>query len=148
MKEGGKLNKNNYIFIERRIEMQYIIMLTIVLGMAVTDFLTGIIKACVNNDLSSTKMRKGGLNKIAEILVMASSCGLEIGIKKLGEYYNAESLAEITGAITAILVFGYIVIMEIISILENYAEINREAAWVKSLLKRLKNAANDKEDEK
>lgn len=126
--------------------MQYIIMLTIVLGMAVTDFLTGIIKGYVNNDLSSAKMRKGGLNKIAEILVMACSCGLEIGIKKLGNYYSAESLAKITGAVTAVLVFGYIVIMEIISILENYAEINREARWVRSLLSRFKNVNNDKEE--
>lgn len=126
--------------------MQYIIMLTIVLGMAVTDFLTGIIKGYVNNDLSSAKMRKGGLNKIAEILVMACSCGLEIGIKKLGNYYSAESLAKITGAVTAVLVFGYIVIMEIISILENYAEINSEAKWVKNLLKRLKSVKEESDD--
>ena len=132
--------------ISKEAKMQYIIMLTIVLGMAVTDFLTGIIKGYVNNDLSSAKMRKGGLNKIAEILVMACSCGLEIGIKKLGNYYSAESLAKITGAVTAVLVFGYIVIMEIISILENYAEINREARWVRSLLSRLKNVNNDKEE--
>lgn len=123
--------------------MQYIIMLTIVLGMAVTDFLTGLIKGYVNNDLSSTKMRKGGLNKIAEILVMACSCGLEIGIKLLGRYYSAESLAKITGTVTAIIVFGYIVIMEAISILENYAEINKQAAWVRTLLKRLKNVQKE-----
>lgn len=114
--------------------------------MAVTDFLTGIIKGYVNNDLSSAKMRKGGLNKIAEILVMACSCGLEIGIKKLGNYYSAESLAQITGAVTAVLVFGYIVIMEIISILENYAEINSEARWVKTLLKRLKSVKEENDD--
>lgn len=126
--------------------MQYIIMLTIVLGMAVTDFLTGIIKGYVNNDLSSAKMRKGGLNKIAEILVMACSCGLEIGIKKLGNYYSAESLAKITGAVTAVLVFSYIVIMEIISILENYAEINNEAKWVRNLMKRLKSVKEENDD--
>ena len=126
--------------------MQYIIMLTIVLGLAATDFLTGIIKGYVNNDLSSAKMRKGGLNKIAEILVMACSCGLEIGIKKLGYYYSAESLAKITGIVTAVLVFGYIVIMEMISILENYAEINSEARWVRNLLRRLKSVNNDKEE--
>lgn len=126
--------------------MQYIIMLTIVLGMAVTDFLTGIIKGYVNNDLSSAKMRKGGLNKIAELIVMASACGLEIGIKLLGNYYSAESLAKITGTITAIAVFGYIVVMEIISILENYAEINSEAKWVRSLLKRLKTVKEESDD--
>ena len=126
--------------------MQYIIMLTIVLGMAVTDFLTGIIKGYVNNDLSSTKMRKGGLNKIAELIVMASACGLEIGIKLLGNYYSAESLAKITGTITAIAVFGYIVVMEIISILENYAEINSEAKWVRNLLKRLRTVKEENDD--
>ena len=126
--------------------MQYIIMLTIVLGLAASDFITGIIKGYVNNSLSSTKMRKGGVNKVAEILVMATACGLEIGIKLLGQYYSAESLAKITGAITAIAVFTYIVLMEIISILENYAEINSEAAWVRSILKRLKNVPNEKEN--
>ena len=129
--------------------MQYIIMLTIVLGLAGSDFVTGIIKGYVNNSLSSAKMRKGGVNKIAEILVMATACGLEIGIKLLGQYYSAKNLAQITGAITAIAVFTYIVLMEIISILENYAEINREAAWVRNLLKRLKNVPNEnKEEEK
>ena len=127
--------------------MQYIIMLTIVLGLALSDFITGIIKGYVNNDLNSTKMRKGGLNKIAELIVMASACGLEIGIKLLGRYYSAESLAKITGTITAIVVFGYIVVMEIISILENYAEINSEAKWVKLLLKRLRNVKEESSNE-
>lgn len=127
--------------------MQYIIMITIVLGLALSDFITGIIKGYVNNDLNSTKMRKGGVNKIGEIIVMATACGLEIGIKMLGRYYSAESLAQITGVITAIAVFGYIVAMEIISILENYAEINSEAAWVTKLLKRLKNVSNGENSE-
>lgn len=126
--------------------MQYIIMLTIVLGLALSDFVTGIIKGYVNNDLNSTKMRKGGLNKIAELIVMASACGLEIGIKLLGNYYSAEGLAKITGTITAIAVFGYIVVMEIISILENYAEINSEAKWVRNLLKRLRTVKEENDD--
>ena len=41
--------------------MQYIIMLTIVLGLALSDFATGIIKGYIKNDLNSTKMRKDGL---------------------------------------------------------------------------------------
>ena len=64
----------------------------------------------------------------------------------LGNYYSAESLAKITGTVTAIIVFGYIVIMEIISILENYAEINKQAAWVRSLLKRLKTVKEESND--
>lgn len=125
--------------------MQYIIMLTIVLGLAVADFATGIIKGYVTGQLSSSKMRRGGLNKICELIVMATVCGLEIGINKLGAYYDSTVLASVTGTIAAIVVFGYIVIMELISILENYAEIEPDAAWVGKLLKRLKNV-NDKED--
>lgn len=126
--------------------MQYIIMLTIVLGLALSDFVTGLIKGYVSGTLNSTKMRRGGLNKIGEIIVMATACGLEIGIKHLGRYYSTESLAKITGAVTAIAVFGYISIMEVISILENYAEINSEATWVAKILKRLKNVNNEKEE--
>ena len=127
--------------------MQYIIMLTIVLGLAVSDFVTGIIKGYFTNTLNSTKMRKGGLNKICELLVMATACGLEIGIRQLGHYYSAPELAGVTGAITAIAVFIYITIMEIISILENYAEINPQAAgWVKAILRRLKNVKEENDN--
>ena len=45
--------------------MQYIIMLTIVLGLALSDFVTGIIKGYVTGQRSSTKMRRGGVNKLA-----------------------------------------------------------------------------------
>ncbi len=125
--------------------MQYLIMLAIVLGLAVSDFITGMIKGYVTGTLNSQKMRKGGLNKICELVVMSTACGLEIGINKLGAYYDKAELATITGAIAAIVVFGYIVIMEIISILENYAEINPDAVWIAKVLKRLKNVS-DKEE--
>lgn len=126
--------------------MQYIIMLAVVLGLAVSDFATGMIKAYVTGQLNSTKMRRGGLNKIGELIIMATACGLEIGINQLGQYYESPVLAGITGTAAAIAVFGYIVIMELISILENYAEINPQSAgWISKLLKRLKNVS-DKEE--
>ncbi len=125
--------------------MQYIIMLAIVLGLAVADFATGLIKGYVTHQLNSSKMRRGGVSKLCEIIIMATACGLEYGIRQLGEYYQSDILAGIAGAVAAIVVFGYIVIMELISILENYAEINKDAAWVGKLLKRLKNV-NDKEE--
>lgn len=127
--------------------MQYIIMLTIVLGLALADFATGIIKGYVTGQLSSSKMRRGGLNKICELIVMATACGLEIGIKALGEYYDNPVLASITGTVAAVVVFGYIVIMEIISILENYAEIEPEAIWISRILKKLKTVNDKKEEE-
>ena len=125
--------------------MQYLIMLAVVLGLAVSDFTTGMIKGYVTGTLNSTKMRRGGLNKIGELIVMATACGLEIGIRQLGQYYHSDFLAGITGTVAAVIVFGYIVIMELISILENYAEINPDAAWIAKILKRLKNV-NDKEE--
>lgn len=118
--------------------MKYIIMLLIVIGLAAVDFITGLIKAAVQNDISSKKMRMGGLNKICEIVIMATACGLEIGIEMLGRYYQATKLAEVSGVIAAGLVFLYIVVMEIISILENYVEVNPDALWVNTLIKRLR----------
>ena len=127
--------------------MQYIIMIAVVIGLAAADFITGIIKGYVTNSLSSTKMRKGGLNKLAEIIIMTTVCGLEIGIKMLGRYYgeNVAEYAEILGVITAIGTFSYIVLMELLSMLENYVEINPDAMWAKKIIKKLKST---KEEEK
>lgn len=118
--------------------MQYIVMLAVVVMLALSDTITGFIKAYVTDKPSSQKMRIGGAHKIAEIVVMATSIGLEIGIELLGQYYSAEQLAGVVGAFTAISVFGFISVMEVVSILENYSEINPDAAWVKTLLNRVK----------
>lgn len=125
--------------------MKYIIMIIIVIGMASADFLTGLIKAYINDDVCSAKMRKGGLNKICELIVMVVSCGLEIGIEQLGHYYQAAELAAIAGDVAAGMVFGYIVTMEIISILENFSEICPDAGWVRSIIKKLRKM-NPKEE--
>lgn len=128
--------------------MQYIIMLLIVIGLAAADYLTGIIKAYCKNDICSSKMRKGGLNKLGEIIIMLTACGLDIGIHALGKYYQAVELSDIAGAVTAIMVFAYITIMEIVSIFENYAEINPEAKWALKFIKKLKNFKEGNSDEK
>ena len=129
--------------------MQYVIMMIIVAWLAIADFVTGIIKAYVTGTLNSTKMRKGGVNKVGELIVMTTGCGLEAGIKALGKFYDtSQELAALTGTVTAALIFSYIVVMEVISILENYAEINPDSAgWITKLLRKLK-SNNDKEDKK
>lgn len=129
--------------------MQYVIMMIIVAWLAIADFITGMIKAYVTGTLSSSKMRKGGVNKVGELIVMTTGCGLEAGIKALGKFYDtSQELAALTGTVTAALIFSYIVVMEIVSILENYAEINPDSAgWITKLLKKLK-SNNDKEDKK
>ena len=127
--------------------MQYIIMFLIVVGLALADFLTGYIKARCQDNVMSKAMRIGGLHKFAEIVIMATAIGLDIGLQYLGRYYSNQQLADITGAVTAIGVFGYITIMEIISILENYADINPKAAgWIGRLLKNLKGGEDNGKD--
>ncbi len=79
-------------------------------------------------------MRKGGLNKLAEIVVMGVAIGSEIGFEQLGHYYGHSKLAGIAGTITALAVFGYIFAMEIVSILENYGEINPQASWINKIV--------------
>ena len=127
--------------------MQYIIMLLIIIGLAAADYLTGIIKAYCKNEICSRKMRKGGLNKLGEIIVMTAACGLDIGINALGKYYEAAELSAIAGKITAVAVFIYITIMEVVSLFENYAEINPDAQWALKIIRRLKNFEEDNDNE-
>ena len=126
--------------------MQYIIMLLIVVMLAVSDIITGFIKGALTDRPRSQKMRIGGLHKIAEIVVMVTAIGLEIGIGQLGTYYDAAELAGIVGAFTAFSVFGFISVMEVVSILENYADINPDAAWVRRIIRKIR--TKTEEDEK
>ncbi len=123
--------------------MQYMIMILIVIGMAIADFVTGYIKAYCTGTVNSQKMRKGGMNKLGEVVVMLTACGLDIGIHALGQYYEAAALAEIAGVVTAFAVFGYIVLMELVSILENYAAVNPDAQWAARLIKHLKESKKE-----
>lgn len=129
--------------------MQYLIMLLIVIGLALSDIVTGCIKALVKCTYQSAVMRRGGLNKLGEITVMLTVIGLEIGMEQLGRYYDCPELAGIAGAVTAVSVFLYIVVMELVSILENFGETNPDAWFAKFLAKWLRNLQNkeDKDDE-
>lgn len=128
--------------------MKYLIMLLIIVGLAISDFITGWIKAYIHDDVRSAKMRKGGLNKLAEIVVMGVAVGSEIGFEQLGKYYGHAELAEAAGAVTAIAVFLYIFAMEVISILENYGEINPQAVWVTKVIRKLGAVDFEKEERK
>lgn len=130
--------------------MQYLIMLAIVTGLAISDFVLGIIKGYVTRTLSSKIMRKGGLNKLSEIIIMTTVCGLEIGINALGKYYGdkASGIASILGVVTAGGVLFYIVLMELLSMLENYSIINPNAKWAKRFIKRLKIMQEDEKEDK
>ena len=119
-------------------------MILIVVGLAVSDWLTGNIKAHIKNDYKSSVMRAGLLHKASELLIMVTACGFEFGIAQLSQYYENSEFGEITGFITAGFIFIYIVFMEIISIFENYAEINPQAEWANKIIRKLRNF--DKEE--
>lgn len=124
-------------------------MFIIVVGLSLSDILTGWIKAHVASDYHSGTMRKGLYRKVAEWLIMGTAIGLEIGLTMLGDYYQSEQLANFAGAVTAISVFVYISVMEFISIFENFGEINPEMSWIKPILKRLrKYTDNDDKNDK
>ena len=125
--------------------LKYLIMIAIVVGLAVSDWLTGNIKAHIHNDYKSSVMRTGLWHKASEILIMTTACGFEFGIEKLSQYYQNSEIGEITGLITAGFIFVYIVFMEIISILENYADINPKNAWANKFIEKLRdfNKSND-----
>ena len=114
-------------------------MLLIVVGLTVSDWLTGNIKAHVKNDYKSSVMRTGLWHKASELLIMITACGFELGIEELSKYYESPEIGKITGVITAGFIFVYIVLMEIISIFENYAEINPQATWANKFIKKLRN---------
>lgn len=127
--------------------MQYIIMFLIVLGLAFADFVTGYIKAKCADKISSKALRIGGLHKIAELVIMSTAIGLTVGLDMLGRYYNDRRLTDIAGMFTALSVFGYISVMELISILENFAEIVPQARWARKILKRMKNYEGDEKSD-
>lgn len=128
--------------------MNYIYMLGLIVLLALFDWATGLIKAYALGSVSSQKMRVGGVKKIAEILIMLTGIALDIVIARLGDFYpQNEALTAIIGSVCAVSIFVYITIMEVVSILENYAAIFPNAAWAVRLTKRLTNIDGKEDDD-
>lgn len=126
--------------------MVYIIMVALVTGLAAADFVTGWASAFIRGDVKSSEMRKGGIRKLAEIVVMAAAIGVNIAVDMIAQYSGAEGVfADIVGAFSAYGVAVYIVLMEIVSILENYVEMNPGAKWASKIMKRLGGVGHDRE---
>lgn len=79
--------------------------------MMCADVLVGFIVAAINNDLSSTKMRKGLLHKVLILILIAVCLAIELAIGHTVQLPYDIPTCEV--------VCGYIVIMELISVLEN-----------------------------
>lgn len=126
--------------------MVYIIMVALVTGLAAADFITGWASAFIRGDVKSSEMRKGGIRKLAEIVVMAAAIGVNIAVDMIAQYSGSEGVfADIVGAFSAYGVAVYIVLMEIVSILENYVEMNPGAKWASKIMKRLGGVGHDRE---
>ena len=90
-------------------------LIIIVLVFIILDCVTGILQACKNKELNSTKMRNGFFNKVAFIMVMclAIICDYTMLFIDIGLNIHLLKVVSI-----------YIVTTEIISILENIGKMN------------------------
>ena len=79
--------------------------------MMCADVVVGFIQAAINNQLSSTKMRQGLLHKILILILIFVCLAIEIGIGHTVKLPYDIPTCEV--------VCGYVIVMELISILEN-----------------------------
>lgn len=81
----------------------------------VFDIVTGVMRALYNDGLNSTALRKGLFHKLSELVATIGAYLLEYGMN----YINLGIDVPLLKATTA-----YICLMELVSILENLADIN------------------------
>ena len=99
------------------------------------DLITGIIKALYNEGLNSTYLRKGLYHKLSEVIVVVGSGLLEYGIQYVELGFDIPVLK-----VVAI----YICSMELVSVLENLAEVNPSLAKLfRPYLEKLKEEYTD-----
>lgn len=83
------------------------------------DYLTGILKAGVQHNISSAKMREGLMHKLAYILILILSQAIDI--------FNIHTQLSLPLNVLAVTSAG-ISLIELTSIVENLCEINPEIA--------------------
>lgn len=79
--------------------------------MMVADVATGFLAAVINNDVSSTKMRRGLLHKVLVLVLIFVCLAIEVA--------STHIVALPYDIPTCEVVCGYVIIMELMSILEN-----------------------------
>lgn len=82
--------------------------------MMLADVMVGFIQACINHDVSSTKMRTGLLHKLLIFILIMVCLAIEIGISHLVQLPYDIPTCEV--------VCGYVIVMELMSILENISK--------------------------
>ena len=98
------------------------------------DFITGLIKALKNKNISSQIMREGLFHKVGFVLTIALSIFCETAIEHIELSFNMPLV---------IPVCTYIVLTELASILENLAEISPELKQT-NILKLFENVKENK----
>lgn len=81
--------------------------------MMCADVVVGFIQAAINNQLSSTKMRQGLLHKVLILILIFVCLAIEIAIGHTVKLPYDIPTCEV--------VCGYVIVMELVSILENIA---------------------------
>lgn len=93
--------------------------------MMCADVLTGFIVAIINNEVSSTVMRKGLLHKVLTLILIFACLAIEIALTHMVVLPYDIPTCEV--------VCGYVVVMELASVLENigkgYPEFANSAAF-------------------
>lgn len=89
----------------------------LVLAFIVADVLAGVLAALKNHTLSSTKAREGLWHKAGEVLTVALAVLVEVGSAHLDLGFTAPLIVPVC---------TYLILNEVMSILENAAELNPE----------------------
>lgn len=111
-----------------------------VVSFIVADVVSGLAKALYFGKINSTILRKGLFHKAGEGMLI----GVSIGLEYIEGYFNIPVDIPVFG-----LVGTYIVIMELISILENIGEISPQLkSFLKPFISKLNKEKDDQENEK
>ena len=95
------------------------------LGLAFADFVTGYIKAKMRRTrYRARRFVSAGFTRSRSLSSWGTAIGLTVGLDMLGRYYNDTRLTDIAGMFTALSVFVYITVMEII-----YENFDMPKAW-------------------
>lgn len=96
---------------------EQVVQIAIVFIAIVADYITGIIKALYKHEYKSCVMREGLYHKAAEVFAVAVMYYIEYGLPMAGITIAFPFVSFMT---------GYVIIMELSSIIENIGEINPE----------------------
>ena len=91
------------------------VLIIITLSFILFDIVTGIIKAIYKEGLNSTYLRQGLFHKISEILAVVGAYGLEYAVT----YIDLGIDIPVFKCVCA-----YIILMELVSVIENLCELN------------------------